>query len=408
MKRSTIGKINAIFILGIILIAVVPNEILGKNEKPKKPKKNKGTSMEVVLNYAGLDIDFGTIDYSGISYFIDSVEYFTDASGIIQHVFNNEDDHIFTLLWHGVLTTFAFNTTINEAVILETKEVEVNSLWNEIFTFASNVDFEVWYYDGTTFISIENATTNSFGVATISGLVMGSFVVCQVGGFNALDNFTIDQLTTVYTTNVYVDADKTIIDFDYLAGNIPVDLSLFSWEIGWMSATWYVISDLSYDGMIVNEALGTITIYNIQDIAWKVRVYDYAGVPMTEYSITNGGLLEIELSTKSLSASLVWSSDGISPVIGMDLELFWFNGTDFESIGIYVSDGSGIITTANLIMGTYKLNNFAAFDIVAGDVIKSVSYSVESQLEIISISYFLVCFYIYQFREQLINNFFLF
>ncbi|KKL45480.1 hypothetical protein LCGC14_2355230, partial [marine sediment metagenome] len=101
MKKSTISKINAIFILGIILIAVVPNEILGKNEKPKKPKK-KDTSMEVVLNYAGLDIDFGTIDYSGISYFIDSVEYFTDASGIIQHVFNNEDDHIFTLLWHGV------------------------------------------------------------------------------------------------------------------------------------------------------------------------------------------------------------------------------------------------------------------------------------------------------------------
>ncbi|KKL79370.1 hypothetical protein LCGC14_2015520 [marine sediment metagenome] len=366
------------------------HDLLFKNIKPKKPKK-KDTSMEVVLSYAGLDLDFGTIDYSGISYFIDGVEYFTDASGIIQHVFNNEDDHTFTLLWHGVLTTFAFNTTINEAVILETKEVEVNSLWNEIFTSALDIDFEVWYYDGTTWSLIENATTSILtGEATILGLVMGSFVVCQVGGFNALNNFTIDQLTTVYTTDFYVDADKTIIDIEYIGGNIPVDLSLFSWEIGWEGSQWYVIANTSYDGIIINEALGTITIYNIQDIAWKLRVFDYAGVPMTEYSITNGGLLEIELSTKSLSASLVWSSDGISPVVGMDLELFLWNGTDFESIGTYVSDVSGIITVPSLIMGTYKLNDFVAFDIVASDLVKIEAYSVESQLEAISASYFLV------------------
>ncbi len=234
---------------------------------------------------------------------------------------------------------------------------------------------------------------------------MGSFVICQVGGFNALNNFTIDQLTTVYTTDFYVDADKTIIDIEYIGGNIPVDLSLFSWEIGWEGSQWYVIANTSYDGMIINEALGTITIYNIQDIAWKLRVFDYAGVPMTEYSITNGGLLEIELSTKSLSASLDWSSDS-SPVVGMELELFWFNGTGFESIGLYTSDVSGIITTANLIMGTYKLNNFAAFDIVASDVVKTLSYSIQSQKEIISISYFLVVLNLLVNGNSLINIYF--
>ena len=69
MKSRTKCKINCIFILGIILVAVVPNSILAKNLKPKKPKK-KDTSMEVVLSYSGADLDFGAIDYSNIEYFI--------------------------------------------------------------------------------------------------------------------------------------------------------------------------------------------------------------------------------------------------------------------------------------------------------------------------------------------------
>ncbi len=413
MKKSTISKINAIFILGIILIAVVPNEILSKNLKPKKPKK-KDTSMEVVLSYAGEDLDFGTndnknfiaskFDYSGISYFIDGVEYFTDASGIIQHSFNDELNHTFTLLWHGVLTTFNFNTSINEAVVLETKDIEVNSLWNEVFTPISNMDFQIWYYNGISWSLIESAQTDVNGVAVISALVMGIYVACEVGDFNALNNFTVDQITTLFSTEIYQDAVKTIITVDYLntifGTDYPVDLASLIWEVSFSGQT--ANYPAHHDGVIVSG--NTITYYNLLDsFAWNFIITGYAGY--TQELVNINGLTAVKLDAKSLEAEFLWSEDS-APVIGMDIDLFWFNGTEFVLVGTYVTDGSGILTiTEQLIIGTYKLNSNPSFDIVASDVVKTVSYSVESQKEIISISIFWL-FYIYQYRELLVNNIF--
>ncbi len=394
MKKYMKLKIVSIFLLAILLLSITPNVFGGDKEKKPKKTKKKDTSMEIVLSYDTPDIDFGTIDYSGIEYFVDGVPYVTDASGIIQHSFNDEEEHIFTLLWHGILSEFIFSESISEGVVLENKVIEINSLWAEVLTHVPDINVEVWYYDGTTWSLIETTTTDSIGVATISGLVMGEFIVCEVGSFDALNNFTLDQLTQLYTAEVLIDAVKTIIDVDHLNTIFGTDYSIDLTDIDWViefytvAAGWRDIANLGvlylyYD--LSDIANGNIVIYNLNDeesYPYKIIIGNAWNI---EVDIIPNTITEVDLPAKSLEAEFLWSGDN-APVVGMEIELFWNNGTDFVSMGIYVTDVDGkVIITEMIPIGTYKLNDYAAFDITAMDIIHIEQHIIESTKETVSV-----------------------
>lgn len=384
MRSKVKRKIISIIILAIFLVSTTPSVFGGKGKGKGKGKPHKDNEMEIVLSYAGADIDFGVTDYSGISYFVDSVEYFTDVSGIITATFNNVEEHNFTLLWHGVINTFMFSESITDAVVLATKSIEVNTLWAEVLTPVEGISIQVWYYDGTTWSLIETAITDSSGVATISSLVMGLYVVSEVGDFNSINNFTVDQLTTLYTAEVLSNAVKTIIDVDYLDSvfgtDYSVDLSMITWAIEYLSTP--ASYPTHYDGIIVDEANGIVTVYNLDfTYAWRFVVSGYAGA--SSWLLVEG-LNEINLDAKSLEAEFLWSSDN-TPVIDYSVELFWYNGVDFESIGMYVTDVNGkVIITEMLPMGTYKLNDYTSFDIIASTITQIEQCIVSSTIKVIS------------------------
>jgi len=233
---------------------------------------------------------------------------------------------------------------------------------------------------------------------------MGTYVVCEVGAFNTLNNFTIDQITTLYTAEIYRDAVKTEITVDYLntlfGANYPIDLSTFAWEVAFLTQTptW---GGVHCDGYTISG--NTLTYYNLVDtVLWEFRAIGYAG--FTPVLINVDGLTEIKLDAKSLEVEYLWTEGGI-PVVGKDVELFWFNGTGFELVGTYITDINGLVTiTQQLIIGTYKINSNPIFDIVISDVVKTLQYSMESNKEIFSISYFFGFLYLLTNGNLLINK----
>ena len=388
-------KVFSIFLLVIILTSTVPNYVLGggDNEKGKGKGKGKGKpsedkSAEFVLMFSGLDLDFGTIDFSGIEYFIDGVSYFTDASGIINMEFNDKLTHNFTLIWHGVLYERIFNSSISEIVSLATKSIDAQLVWDEIFINIGGVfledTFDLLYFNGTSWILIQTVVRSGTGIIVLNSLAMGSYMIVKTGELLGVV-FTIDLLTITYTTDIPVTPSKTVITFEYINSifgvDYPVDFTSIDWTLqflstvsGWNPTTsvYYVYFDTS-DG-----ANGRMVIYEIL----LYTDYDYRLVIgnswNTNYNLNETGLTEINLVAKSLDAEFLWSSDS-TPVVGTDFELFWFNGTDFVSIGTYTTDVNGkVIITEMLPIGTYMFENYAAFSIVADDSMKIETYSVES------------------------------
>ncbi|KKL47135.1 hypothetical protein LCGC14_2338560, partial [marine sediment metagenome] len=372
--------------LSMFLISSVPNVLAGGKGKGKgkgKPEKpSDDIFAEFVLQYNVPDADFNTIDFSGISYLVDNVEFFTDASGIINLVFNDILSHNFTILFGGVSQTIIITETItSQDVMLSTKTIDLSTVFDEIFIIAGGIDVEIWYnYAGTSWDLIQVSTTNVDGDASILGLVKGTFVISEVGLFNSLNNFTLDQPTTLYTTQLIIQPIKTVFDLDYVTSifgaDYPVNISGLVWDItsdgtsAFSSSTWS-------DGFIING--GIVSVYNLfpsMVIPWIFTVFNYGGISYVS-DVVIGGFNEVELPSKVLEATWLYSYDN-APAVGFDVILSLFNGTDFEEIGSYTTDLNGKITVSNLPIGQYKLNG-DEFDIIATDLIHTESYILESK-----------------------------
>jgi len=147
---------------------------------------------------------------------------------------NNYDEHTLTILFGGVLYEYVFNSSISEVVTLATKSISALVMWDEIFIPAENTLVGLLYFDGTSWILIEQATTDLSGQVLFNNLVMGEYMLCEAGDTIGV-SFIIDQPTITYTTDMNIVPDKTIIDIDYLQSilgdNHPVDLSTISYEI---------------------------------------------------------------------------------------------------------------------------------------------------------------------------------
>ncbi len=64
---------------------------------------------------------------------------------------------------------------------------------------------------------------------------MGEFIVCEQGTFVAENSFMLTQEEVLYTTEIYFDAVKTIIDVDYensiWGADYTFDLNTITWDI---------------------------------------------------------------------------------------------------------------------------------------------------------------------------------
>ncbi|KKK83400.1 hypothetical protein LCGC14_2793770, partial [marine sediment metagenome] len=219
MKNSIKKKLFCVVFLSMFLISSVPNVLAGGKGKGKaKGKPSSDISSEFVLLYSGADADFGnTIDYQNIEYWMDGVLLTTDSSGIISTTFNDQSLHNFTLIWHGVLIEHIFSSSISESISLATKSIDLSTVYDDIFISVDGIAGEIWYYDVTeTYILIGTFTSDLNGDVLIENLAMGIYVINEVGLFDALNNFTLDQPTSLYTTQLIIQPIKTVFDLDYV------------------------------------------------------------------------------------------------------------------------------------------------------------------------------------------------
>lgn len=346
-------------------------------------------SAEFIFEYDTPDLDFGTIDYSGIEYFIDGVPYFTDASGIVHFVINDEELHTFSCLFGGVLYEYTFDASTQQYVTLATKDISSIILYDTVFTLADDVLVDLYFHTGTEWILIETISTDLTGLASFTGLIMGSYLIVESGLFVEANIFALEQDTIIYTTGVLIPPKETVIDIEYLntifGADYPVDLSTITFSL-WIQGTAFD-ELLHSDGVAYNNAEGQIIIYNLYEVAvpdlWHIEI-TYAGA-IQSFDIAYHTLTAIDLVAKSGEFEFLWSSDS-APVQNRNFELFWFDGVDWISAGMYMTDVDGkIIIDSLLIIGQYKFDDYAIFTVVSSDVVVIEQFSVESISKIISI-----------------------
>lgn len=384
--KITKKKVLVILLLFTFICASVPTILLLK--KIFFPKDN---STEFILLYDGADPDFSTIDYSGIEYFVDGTAYYTDSSGIISIVMNDNEEHIFQIIWHGVLYEKIFNTSISEEVLLATKSIDALVLWNEIFVPALNnlySDFDLYYWNGISWIIIQTAFTDVTGMIAFSSLVHGLYALSEAGDNETLLTFELDQLTIIYTENILAEPDTIIIDIDYLntflGTDYPIDLTTIAYALEIYSTTqkdWITVPESLYVALVIDEASGMIVFYEYtEESSNKIRiVIGNAWNVNYEFSATDT-LIEIDLVAKSLDASYTWSSDG-SVADGETVTLYYWNGIGWINVGSYITNVEGkVIITEMLPIGQYMFDSNPVFEITADDILKTVAYTVESIL----------------------------
>jgi len=352
------------------------------------------------LSYAGdLDANFVNIDYSGIEnkfelqfyrkYFLDGMPYYTDASGIIKISINDYEWHTFTMIFGGVEYTFTFNDTITENIILATKSIDATAYWDEIDELVVDgavCEFlDLLYYDGTSWVVIETIATNSIGTYQFSNLVMGLYALSESGDWYTSINFTIGQPDTIYTDDLIVVPDKTIIDVDYFnsihGADYAVDLTTVDWTIfGEMDSVWY---DLSYyPGWFVSLDIsdisnGRIVIYELNDNEYLYKIV-FGNAWNMEQAFLSNELTEVSLTAKSVEAEFLWTF-GDDPVVDASMAFYYWDGTEFVYYADYPTDENGKIYITELLpVGTYMFEGQAPFDIIADDVVKIESYSIVS------------------------------
>lgn len=351
----------------------------------------KDNSAEFVLLYDGADPDFGIIDYSGIEYFIDGTSYFTDSSGIISFAVNDNEEHIFQIIFGGILYEKVFNTSISEDVLLATKSIDSIVLWDEIFMpaldGAYSEAFDLCYWDGSQWIIIETLFTDATGMIQFNNLVMGLYTLSETGDMDTLLTFVVDQPMTIYTENIIALPDKTTLDIDYLntvfGTEYPVDLSTVTYALQLYSTVqeaWITIPEELYVALVIDEILGLIVFYEYFELSSNLIRITIGNAWNVDYQFLPNELLEIDLTAKSLEASFTWSSDG-AIADGETVSLYFFDGIGWILVDTYITNVEGkVILTECLPMGEYKFEDNIPFFITADDVVKTVTYTVESIL----------------------------
>ena len=370
--------LKVLFLIVVIVLASVPVILLLKFLP-------QGTSMSFTLEYDNSDPNFGIIDYSGIEYYLDGQLFTTDSSGLIEVFISGINEYNLTIYFGGETITRIFNkTSISETIKLTTKSINGTVMWDEIFVPNDRmIEVILQYYNGINWIDIESGITDINGLVNFSGLVIGNYRIEN-------NEFTVEQSTITYTTDILVDAVKTIIDVDYnklltiFGNNYPVDLSTIAWEIRCIqNNVLFNITkkdDEKADGLIVNNETGVITIYNIlhqTGISWQLRILNYNGV-ITNYAFTDNEFNQIELVAKSLELRVI-SNFEEEPAVGFDFELFYlYKGTEFISIGIFTTDINGLISISETLpIGTYYFEGQSEFSITAEDTMVVVNYTIE-------------------------------
>ncbi len=378
------------FALLILFIASIPlSTFVDAKDKDKKPKKPKDKSAIFNLSYLNPDAQFTSIDYSGIEYYLNGeLLYVTNSLGLIEIDINKLGEQNFTMIFGGVRYEFIFNESITESIILNTKSIDALAMWDEIFMSIVNstndFNLNLLYFDGTSWVTIETFTAVESGMVQFNNLIMGEYALSS-GIKDTSITFTIGQDMINYTDTMIVVPDKTEISityFDSIFGtDYPVDLSTINYilEIWSNTANDYITIPENYYVAVKDDVLGMIVIYELLQSGNEYRIC--IGNAWNEnYEFNEDVLTEIGLTAKSLVAEFLWSFES-EPVNGTNFELFYYDGTDYISAGIYTTDINGkIIITELLPMGTYKFDDYATFDIVADDVVKTVGYTVESIL----------------------------
>lgn len=304
------------------------------------------------------------------------------TSDTISIFLNDKLEHNLTIYFSGETYEYIFNTSIDEIIALACKSLEATVMWEDINVTIDGMSVILYYFDGTSWIAIEEVVSNINGLVSFSGLVMGNYRLDST-------EFTLNQSTITHTTDVFIEAIKTVIDIDYISsitGETVVDLSTIDWVIGCQNPTW-IILDLSsmnpvfYDGVIINNATGTVVFYNLVDsleYPWEFIIYDYAEAVSNRNPITTSAFNQINIDAKSLEAEFLWSSDSL-PVIGESFELFMQDGTEWISLGTYITNEEGKVILTNVLpIGVYKFNDMAEWSIIANDNVKTVVSTVES------------------------------
>ena len=374
-KHSYKKLLGVLILFSIILLASVPMILLLSKFFPPKDK-----SAEFILSYAGADPDFGTkaftsciLDYSGIEYFLDGTACYTDSSGIISISINDQEWHNLTLLWHGELFFFTFNSSISEDIVLATKDIDALAYWNEINmlivpeVMGDAFELDLLYWTGTSWIVIETITAIESGKYQFYNLVMGLYALSKSGYMDTSIKFTIDQLTITYITNMIVVPDKTIISVEYddtIFGEMSIDLTALDWQIlgsydggEWsdisLSTSWWVFYDIS------DIAYGIITIYEIIDIhngltfEYKIVIGNDWNV---EYAITINDLIKIGLVAGSLKVIITWDVVGGEPAENITLSLYYFDGSEYIFYKNYLTDFEGKISIIEILpIGSYMI-----------------------------------------------------
>ena len=404
-KHSYKKLLGVLILFSIILLASVPVILLLNKFFPQSDK-----SATFTLYYDSPDIDFGTIDYSGIEnniylkcyqvYYLDGQLFVTDSSGLIEYEINDFKWHNLTIIWHdGVLYEYLFNSSITQDIVLATKSIDAMSYWDEIFLPADwdsreLIEIDLLWFDGTGWVVIETLTASLNGSVQLNNLIMGLYALSESGDNYVSLTFTIDQATAIYINDIYIVPDKTIVDVDYLDtifGDMPVDLSAIDWvilgrKVGsgdvWqdisLNENWWLYFDVS------DIANGVITIYEILDkiVNIETTYYEYKIVIGnawigTEVPLVLDTTTPINLVAKSLDATIVWSSDG-TPYIDMMVPLYCFDGSDYVFVANYLTNSEGKIYIDSLMPTGMWMLGVTEFNITADDVVKTVTCIVES------------------------------
>lgn len=199
---------KAIIALGLVIVLFIGfsapsiSNVLGKNDKPKKPKK-KAKEISVSLEYQdhvfhdpdvpivgiaynvydGANILIGsgiTTDSLGMMTFIVLMAY--DETGLGIHIEYRNSFRIFIkIMWQGTLVS------INNLAIGESRDIELDNFG---FTFIFEWDdsspivgdnIEVWQNGNL----LDTKTTDASGFLNMNGIIDGTYTLISIGGLFA-------------------------------------------------------------------------------------------------------------------------------------------------------------------------------------------------------------------------------
>jgi len=368
-----------IFLFILILFALLMSPLLWLLPLPI------GISVEFNVVYE--DSTYFTSEPAvGIDVLVDGVYYgTTDAFGKLYFKANDQDNHTLSIEYNDGLVyeyLIDYNSTIDLVnVVLETKGIDAVFRWD----YGSNdlaigEQVELWYNNTGTFELLGTQTTDSLGMVSFVGLIMGEYKFVGVDHEIPEVIIGLNQSTASISKDLLMIPTTVMFDFDYadsaiFGTDVPVEglqASLWGWEYDHWETGTGAVYDWHLVDTIYTDADGRIYFYNIEptayyDVGDKVWYYGY------EYKLTwnyDGNLNEQvflvgqeadfnnELATKSVSATFKWDDVG-TPVASFVTVYLSFTSFPGMEPMVFETDVNGQLTIDGLLMGSYSLEGVA-------------------------------------------------